>query len=129
MSTSSTVLIVDDYPDALDVWTLYLRGEGFRVVTAADGRQALERAHGYLPDVVVLDLELPDVSGCDVARALRAAPDTRHIPLIAATGSAQARQLAEARGAGFDIVLSKPCDPDDLVLEIRRLMAAVSPPS
>jgi CheY-like chemotaxis protein len=121
MSRSSTVLIVDDYADALDVWTLYLTGEGFHVLTAADGREALARARGERPDIVILDLELPDVSGCDVARALRAAPDTRHIPLIAATGSTEARHLDEARGAGFDLVLSKPCDPDDLVLEIRRL--------
>ena len=123
MSASLTVLIVDDYPDALDVWALYLRAEGFTVLTAADGQQALARAHSERPDVVVLDLELPDVSGCDVARELRAAADTCHIPLIAATGCSHSVQLDRARASGFDKVLVKPCDPDDLVSEIRKLVA------
>lgn len=122
MSPNSTVLIVDDHPDALDVWTLYLQIEGLRVLTAANGRQALARAHEEHPDVVVLDLELPDVSGCEVARELRRAADTRHIPLIAATGTTRAAHLDEARVAGFDLLMIKPCDPDHLVQEIRRLV-------
>ena len=123
MPASSTVLIVDDYPDALDVWALYLRAEGFRVLTATDGAQALTQVRTHHPDVVVLDLELPDVSGCDVARQLRASPDTCHLPLIAATGCSHGVQLERAREAGFDRVMVKPCDPDVLVEEIRRLAA------
>ena len=128
MPASSTVLIVDDYPDALDVWALYLRAEGFRVLTATDGAHALAQVHTHRPDVVVLDLELPDVSGCDVARQLRAAPETRHIPLIAATGCSHGMQLERAREAGFDRVMVKPCDPDVLVEEIRRLASPAARP-
>jgi CheY-like chemotaxis protein len=77
-----------------------------------------------IPDIVVMDLEMPGLSGCDVARALRAVAATRHIPLIASTGHSHPAQLDEAQRAGFDAILTKPCEPDTLVFEIRRLLAA-----
>lgn len=123
-SDAPRVLIVDDYPDAIEVWELYLTSEGFDVLTAADGHAALETATAANPDLVVMDLELPGLSGYDVARRLRAADATRNIPLIAATGCSHEAQLAEARAVGFDTILVKPCDPGELVLEIRRLIAA-----
>jgi CheY-like chemotaxis protein len=126
------VLIVDDYPDAIEVWELYLRSEGFEVLTAANGHVALDTALAAMPDLVVMDLELPGLSGYEVARRLRAADGTRDIPLIAATGCSHDAQLAEARAVGFDAILIKPCDPGELVDEIRRLIAArpaAAPPS
>jgi CheY-like chemotaxis protein len=123
MATASTILIVDDYPDALDVWELYLCVEGFKVLTAANGHEALSRATAAIPDMVVMDLQLPDVSGFEVARELRSRAATRHIPLIAATGYSYAVQLHEARQSCFDSVIVKPCDPHALVAEIRRLLA------
>ena len=63
MATASTILIVDDYRDALDVWELYLSAEGFNVITAASGQEALDSATTALPDMVVMDLQLPDVLG------------------------------------------------------------------
>jgi CheY-like chemotaxis protein len=118
------VLIVDDYPDAIEVWELYLSSEGFEVLTAANGNVALDTALAEKPDLVVMDLELPGLSGYEVARRLRAAGRTRDIPLIAATGCSHDAQLAEARAVGFDAILVKPCDPGELVDEIRRLIAA-----
>lgn len=117
-----TILIVDDYVDALPAWELFLRAEGFDVLTAEDGPCALLRATSVLPDLVVMDLELPGLSGCQVAEALRARADTRHIPLIAATGFSQSDKLDGARRSGFDSILVKPCDPAMLVSEIRRLL-------
>jgi DNA-binding response OmpR family regulator len=114
------LLIVDDYPDALDVWGLYLRAEGFNVVTASDGQTAFAEAVRQKPDVIVMDLELPGKSGFDVARDLKARTDTCEIPLIAATGYSQVKQIELAREAGFDAVMVKPCDPQSLVAEIRR---------
>jgi two-component system cell cycle response regulator DivK len=113
---------VDDYPDALDVWGVYLRAEGFNVLTASDGESAFATAVREKPDVIIMDLELPGKSGLEVARDLRARPDTRTIPLIAATGYSHAKQLDLARAAGFDAVMVKPCDPQSLVAEVRRLM-------
>lgn len=132
-SLGAHILIVDDYPDALDIWAIYLTSMGYRVSTAADGAAAIAQAHRLLPDLIVLDLELPGVSGFEAARRLRAHPDTRHIPLIAATGYSHMRQLSMARDAGFDIVVVKPCDPEMLVEEIENLLhpadAGASPPS
>ncbi|HYE89100.1 MAG TPA: response regulator [Vicinamibacterales bacterium] len=117
-------MIVDDYADALDMWAIYLRSLGYRVSTANDGAAAILQAERLLPDLIVLDLELPRVSGFDVATRLRANPDTQFIPLIAATGYSHLRQLERARAAGFDHIVVKPCDPDALVAEIERLLRA-----
>ena len=116
------ILIVDDYPDALDIWAIYLQSMGYRVSTAADGLSAVAKAEELLPDLIVLDLELPGLTGFEVAQRLRATPATSPIPLIAATGYSHARQLDMARQSGFDAVVVKPCDPDMLVQEIERLL-------
>lgn len=122
MTSGRHILIVDDYPDALDIWALYLRAMGYRVSTASDGAAAIAQAERLLPDLIVLDLELPLVSGVDVAKHLRANPDTQFVPLIAATGYSHATQLDRARDAGFDQIVIKPCDPERLVEEIERLL-------
>jgi two-component system cell cycle response regulator DivK len=118
------ILIVDDYADAVDIWAIYLQSRGYQVSTAADGPTALEKATTLLPDLIILDLELPGLTGFEVAQRLRAQADTSGIPLIAATGYSHARQLDLARQSGFDAVVVKPCDPDMLVQEIERLLAS-----
>jgi CheY-like chemotaxis protein len=123
--TRQHILIVDDYPDALDIWALYLGSLGYEISTASDGAEALALAERLLPDLIVLDLELPRVSGYDVARQLRANPDTQHIPLIAATGYSHGQQLDRARESGFDEIIVKPCDPDALVQIIQRLLPSL----
>jgi CheY-like chemotaxis protein len=128
MNAGKHILIVDDYADALDIWALYLRALGYRVSTAADGAAAIAQAERLLPDLIVLDLELPGLSGFDVARRLRANPETQFIPLIAATGYSHAKELDRAREAGFDQIVIKPCDPDMLVEEIERLLLHVDEP-
>ena len=122
MTMGRHILIVDDYPDALDIWALYLRSLGYRVSTAGDGEAALAQAMRLHPDLIVLDLELPRLSGFEVAERLRANPDTKSIPLNAATGYSHVKQLDRARHAGFDQIVIKPCEPDMLVEEIERLL-------
>ena len=120
------VLLVDDYPDALEIWGLYLRSTGYDVITADDGLKAVEKAHRHLPDIIVLDLELPGITGYEAAIRLRGAPDTAEIPLIAATGYSHIKQLNQARDVGFDSIIVKPCEPMALVAEIERLLARPS---
>jgi CheY-like chemotaxis protein len=115
------VLVVDDYVDATNVWSLYLSSVGFDVDTASDGHEAISRVLDHLPDVVVMDLNLPGCSGIEVAKALLADPRAQHIPLIAATGCADRRELDEARRF-FRLIVAKPCDPADLVAQIRLLL-------
>lgn len=102
---------------------MFLTLEGFEVLTATDGESGLAMAREARPDVVVMDLQMPGLSGAQVSRALREDPATKDIPLIAATGHAHAR-LDDAVVAGFDALIVKPCDPDRLVVEIRRLTTA-----
>jgi CheY-like chemotaxis protein len=124
MAMPARILIVDDYIDALEAWRLFLRAAGFEVETAADGVSALTQAVQHRPDLIVMDLELPKMSGLDVAKALRQRDDTRHIPLIVATGYSHAQSLTQAPDIGVDAVIVKPCDPDELVSEIKRLLDA-----
>jgi len=118
------ILLVDDYRDALEVWEWYLRSQGYDVVTASNGYDAVRLAKSTHPDVIVMDLQLPGLSGCDAAREIRTTEPTTEIPLIAATGFSHDRQIAEARAAGFDQIVIKPCDPSQLVDEIERVLAA-----
>ncbi len=121
---SARLLLVDDYRDALDMWALYLRTLGFEVETASDGLSAVRIATDMLPDLVVMDLALPGLSGCEAARLLRAQPRTAHIPMIATTGNTHAAEIARAHHAGFVAVMIKPCNPPELVDEIERALAA-----
>jgi CheY-like chemotaxis protein len=119
---SKRILLVDDYPDALEIWGLYLRSLGYEVATADDGLKAVEQAHQLVPDIIVLDLELPGITGFEAAIRLRQAPETSEIPLIAATGYSHSKQLDQARDCGFDSIVVKPCEPAALVAEIERLL-------
>ena len=116
------ILVVDDYPDALEIWGLYLRALGYEVETADDGLKAVEQAHRSIPDIIVLDLELPGITGFEAAVRLRQSPETAAIPLIAATGYSHVKQLEQARECGFDSIIVKPCEPAALVAEIERLL-------
>lgn len=118
------ILLVDDYPDALEIWGLYLRSLGYDVVTADDGLQAIDEAHRSSPDIIVLDLELPGITGFEAALRLRQSPQTAALPLIAATGYSHLKQLDQARDCGFDSIIVKPCEPAALVAEIERLLTA-----
>ena len=116
------ILLVDDYPDALETWGLFLRMKGYEVVTAPDGRSAVQAAIDEHPDLIVMDLDLPGMSGVEAARVLRQRPDTAEIPMIAATGFSHKGQLDEAEHAGFNIILIKPCEPEALIDHIERLI-------
>lgn len=117
------ILLVDDYFDALEMWAFYLRSRGYDVLTAGDGLKAVEMAGECLPDLIILDLDLPGITGLEAAKRLRNLPNTAHIPLIAATGYSHVKQIDEALGAGFAAVLVKPCEPAALVKEIERVLA------
>jgi CheY-like chemotaxis protein len=126
---ATRILLVDDYPDALQIWGLYLRAMGYDVVEADDGLKAVTEAQRQHPDIIVLDLELPGISGFEAAVRLRNCAETRDIPLIAATGFSHAAQLNQARAAGFDAIVVKPCEPALLVGEIERLLTKVREPN
>jgi CheY-like chemotaxis protein len=121
------ILLVDAYRDALFMWAFYLRTRGFDVVTASQGRDALQVAYAEEPDLVVMDLILPDVSGFTAARQLRTDSRTAQIPIIATTGDTHPAHLDEARSIGFVRIMIKPLDPPRLVHEIQSALAARMP--
>jgi twitching motility two-component system response regulator PilH len=119
---SARILLVDDYEDALSTWALFLRLRGFEVFTARDGKTAVQIALELVPDLIVMDLVLPGVTGCEAARLIRASARAQHVPIIATTGSTLPALLSEATASGFVSVRIKPCDPQDLLAEIERVL-------
>jgi CheY-like chemotaxis protein len=115
---------VEDYDDAREMYVEYLRYSGFRVAEATDGRDALAKAATLLPDLILMDLALPLIDGCEVTRQLKQDDRTRAIPVVALTGHAVAGFAQRARAAGCSSFVTKPCLPDALVTEIRRVLAA-----
>ena len=114
------LLVVDDNVDAADSLAQLLRLAGFDTRVAYDGRTALELAERIHPDVALLDLGLPQMSGHDLARRVRDAAWGRHVHLIAVTGWGQDDDRARSRAAGFDEHLTKPVDPEVLLEVIHR---------
>jgi two-component system, sensor histidine kinase len=108
------VLVVDDYDDMRRSLCVLLGLWGHETCAAADGSEALRRAVDFCPDVVLLDLVLPGMSGCEVARRLRQRWDGPPPWLVAMTGCPTPRNLPDALEADFDQYLVKPCDPERL---------------
>ncbi len=109
------VLVVDDNVDSAESLALLLQIEGHEVASAYDGNSALRTAQTFDPQVVLLDLGLPDIDGFQVARALRLAEGGAARLLVALTGFGRDSDRAEAMAAGFDKHLTKPVDPDVVI--------------
>lgn len=122
--TRPLVLVVDDYQDAREMYAEYLEFSGFRTVEARNGQEALAQAFALTPDVILMDLSLPVMDGWEATRRLRADERTRNIPIVALTGHALTGQEDGAKDAGCDAYVTKPCLPDALVREIRRILGA-----
>ncbi len=117
-TTRRRVLVVDDNEDAVESLAMLLRMSGHSVQVAHDGASAIELAETARPDVVVLDLGMPRMSGFEVARWLRRQPWGADVRLIAVTGWGQEEDRRRSREAGFDRHLTKPVDPDELLAEL-----------
>ena len=109
---SLRILIVDDHEDSAEMLSMLLSGKGHATRTALDGAAALDVAATFLPHVGLLDLNLPGMSGYELAERLRTLPGLAHIRLVAVTGHGSDAHRARARAAGFDEHLLKPVDLD-----------------
>ena len=116
------VLLVDDYPDAREMYAEYLEFCGFDVVEAGNGIEALQRAVDTAPDIILMDLSLPVMDGWEATRRLKADHRTAAIPVVALTGHALAGISEGAKKAGCDAFVTKPCLPEDLVREIKKIL-------
>lgn len=119
------ILVVDDERDNREAYAEYLRHHGYRTAEAATGHEALMKAGRHHPDLVLLDMRLPDMEGTEVTRRLRASTTSRPA-IIALSACVYEQDVAAALESGCDAFLAKPCLPNDVLAEIRRLLAAKS---
>jgi signal transduction histidine kinase/ActR/RegA family two-component response regulator len=125
-SHAARLLLVDDNVDAADMLASILRLDGYEVRTAASGEEALQVVAGYAPDAAILDLGLPGMSGFELARALRLAPSTRSILMVALTGYGQASDREQALSAGFDEHMVKPAPVSALRARLAQYFQAAA---
>jgi CheY-like chemotaxis protein len=120
------VLVVDDYQDCREMYAAWLSLAGFRVLTAGSGVEALKLAREFLPSIILMDLCLPGIDGCEVTRQLKADRATRHIPVIALTALSPPSPSRLAT-IGFESIILKPCLPDDLADHLARVLGSRRP--
>lgn len=120
MQPSGNILVVEDHEGIRTALAAALRMEGYGVWQAAHGVEALRLVAAHRPDLILLDLMLPELDGWEVARTLKADADTAGIPLLALTAQSAAEARARAFAAGFDGYLTKPSHLAELLAEIRR---------
>jgi two-component system, OmpR family, alkaline phosphatase synthesis response regulator PhoP len=119
------ILVVDDEPDIVELIAFNLEAEGYAVITATSGLEALNRARAILPDLIVLDVMLPELDGLAVCEILRRLPSTAPIPIIILT--AWKGELSRMIGlqAGAKEYMTKPFSPRDLVVRVNQTLRAV----
>ena len=127
MTPQRRVLLVDDEPSIIKVVGKRLQVAGYEVVTAVDGQDGLTKARLGKPDVIILDLMLPKMSGMEVCAALKQDPAYQQIPIIIFTGKGQAMDEKLCRECGANAYITKPHDADTLIEQIEILLANVLP--
>ncbi len=121
------ILLVDDEEMNRDMLSRRLARKGYEVVLASDGASSLALAATSAPDLILMDVKMPDIDGLEVTRRLKADPHTRKIPVIALTAGAMASERAAALDAGCDDYDSKPVEIQRLLAKIAALLAARPP--
>ena len=116
---SKKILVVDDEGKIVEIVKAYLEREGFKVITAHDGKAALDSARRFSPDLIVLDLMLPEVSGWDVCRKIRQKSD---VPIIMLTARDEATDKIVGLELGADDYVTKPFDPKELVSRVKAVL-------
>ncbi len=116
------VLVVDDEPDAVELVSFNLKAAGYEVVTADDGNEAIKRARQHAPDLVLLDVMLPEVDGLEVCKLLRRDPVTSGVPIIMLTAKAAEIDRVLGLELGADDYMTKPFSPRELILRVKNLL-------
>ena len=122
------ILAVDDERHIVRLVEVNLQRAGYEVVTAYDGREALEKVKAEKPDLVVLDVMMPYMDGFEVLKALRREPETENLPVIMLTAKAQDKDVFEGYHYGADMYLTKPFNPMELVTFVKRIAAGQDDP-
>lgn len=120
---SKKILVVDDEPDVASLLSLLLKSQGYDVISAGDGQDALEKARSGKPDLILLDIMLPKLDGYKVARMLKFDENFRHIPIIMLTAKIQDKDRTMGMEMGADAYVSKPFNTPQLLELIKETLA------
>ena len=123
------VLLVEDQPDLRQLYAQQLTLSGFDVIEASNGVEAVAHTASHVPDVVLMDLSLPVMDGWEATRQLKSDDRTAHIPVVALTAHDGSGELQRATRAGCDWFVPKPCPPDALIAEVRRVLSSGGAPN
>jgi len=126
---AAQVLVVDDDPVIQKLLQVNFEMEGYRVITASDGVEGLDRARSERPDIVILDVMMPKMNGLEVASALKGDPATSSIPIILLSAKAQEADVQAGRQTGAEDYVTKPFDPLELLERVARLVGEPSEPA
>ncbi len=118
------VLIADDNPQGVELLDAYLGDTGYEVATAFDGEETLHKVRDWRPDLVLLDIMMPKISGFEVCKRLKADPATRDVAVLMITALDQPSDVDRAVDAGTDDYLTKPINQTDLLRRVRALLAS-----
>lgn len=121
------ILVVDDELDALELIEFNLKAAGYEVVTAKDGLEALNKARSAVPDLIILDLMLPEMDGLEVCKTLRREDKTARIPIIMLTAKTAEIDRVLGLELGADDYVTKPFSPRELVLRVKSLFRRIQP--
>lgn len=117
----TSILVVDDVASQREMISTYLIESGYTVRTAENGREALHKIKEQIPDVVLTDLVMPDMSGLELCRSLKRNPLTQNLPIIACTTKSQELDKLWGMKQGINVYLTKPCTKEDIVRAVRSV--------
>lgn len=120
--TNQTILLVEDHEDNRNIYRTILEHFGFSVLLAFDGREGVRLAQERQPDLVLMDIAIPEIDGFEATRILKADPLTARIPVVALTAHALPEDRERAAAAGCDGYLAKPVEPRKVLEEVRRFL-------
>ena len=123
------ILLVEDHPANIEMLRMGLEFLGYAVAVAENGKEAVEMAAAELPDLIVMDILLPNLNGLEAASRIRSNPKTKSIPILAATALAMPGDMEKCLESGCDAYIAKPFTPKQLAAAIEKLLKDHSEPS
>jgi len=117
------ILIAEDEPDIRELVTFMLRFAGYEVVAASNGEDAVRTAAREIPDLVIMDVRMPRMTGYDACRLMKANPDLRHVPVVFLSAKGQESEIQSGIDAGADEYLLKPFSPAELTNRVRGILS------
>jgi CheY-like chemotaxis protein len=120
------ILIAEDERDIRDLVSFSLKFGGFEVVQASNGQEAIERAQVEMPDLILMDVRMPKMTGYEACKALKALPAMRHIPVVFLSAKGQESEIQQGVEAGAEEYILKPFAPDELTKQIKAVLERVA---